>query len=129
MRGEDELVWVLQFAVHCTRGHDCARLLPVGSSSPSHARGTGAQLVGNPGMEKTSLEGKATRGEGSRCQADFRALPGRQVGRQQGLARGKPGLQGGQNAVQIPACRPASARHSCAVLPTPLPARSGMGDH
>lgn len=46
MRGHDELAWVLQFAVHCTRGHDRARLLPVGSSRPSHAWGAGAELVG-----------------------------------------------------------------------------------
>lgn len=107
---------------------DRAQLLVVGSSSPMHGGGTGAELVGNAGMEKTLPAGKAMKRGRSQCQADFRALPGRRVGMQQGLARGKAGLQGGQNAVQIPACRPASAWHSCATLRTPLPARSGTGD-
>lgn len=46
----------------CTHGHD--QLLPLCSSSPSHAWGTGAELVADAGMEKTSPVGKAIRGEG-----------------------------------------------------------------
>lgn len=65
--------------------------------------------------------GKAMGWGETRCPAGFRALPGKQVGRQQGLlARGRTALQGGQNAEQIPAGLPARARHTCAALPAPL---------
>lgn len=123
-----ELVWVLQFTVHCTQGTRPCTAPCRGLQQPHARRGTGAEPVGNAGMEKTLPAGKAMKRGRSQCQVDFRALPGRRVGRQQGLAWGKAGLQGGQNAVEIPACRPASAWHSCATLPTPLPARSGTGD-
>lgn len=39
MHGEDELVWVLQLAACCTRGHNHAQLLSTASSIASHALG------------------------------------------------------------------------------------------
>lgn len=133
MHREDELVWVLQFAMHCTRGHGSAQVLPVGSTSLSHARGTGAELVGNAGMEKTSPAGKATRGEGV-CAGRIseRCLEGRWAG--------SKGWHGGSRA-----CK--EAKTQCKYLPAALPApgtrvprsrpcsspagpaRSGTGDH
>lgn len=89
----------------CTHGHD--QLLPLDSSSPSHAWGTGAELVANAGMEKTSPAGKAIRGEevGAR-QISEHCLEGRWAG--------SKGWHGGNWA-----CK--EAKMQCKYLPAALP--------
>lgn len=89
---------------------DRAQLLPVGSSSPSQSTGggTGAELVGNAGMEKTLPAGKATRREGVGARRiSERCLEG-------GWA-GSEGWHGGSWA-----CK--EAKTQCKYLPAALPA-------
>lgn len=130
MYAEDELVWVPQFAMHCTWGHDQrTRSFPWAPA----AWNTGAELVDNAGMEKTSPARKATRGEGEGARwISERCLEGRWAGNKGWHGGSQACMEAKTQCKYLAAALPAPGTPVPRSRPRSLPAgpaKSGTGDH